>query len=233
MVLPLRNIALGAIVLVLFALVLEFAMHWYILIHNPVTAAFFKTNLWAFAVYGAGAAGLYEETGRYIALRFLAKRVADPGTAVSYGIGHGGIEFIVVGAFAQSYSIVLAMMYQAGTLDAMLAKKVPAAALAKIHEGLAHLTFPMALVGGAERVCALLIQIALSLLVWRAVSRKEIRWYFLAILCHFAVDFPAALTQKGVIPIMATEAYVWVIGAALRIFFLIKLPKKQDALSPA
>ena len=39
MVLPGRNIAIGAGIFVLFALVLEGAMHWYVLLHNPATAA--------------------------------------------------------------------------------------------------------------------------------------------------------------------------------------------------
>src|SRR5512142_3190989 len=89
MALPGRNIAIGAGIFVLFALVLEGAMHWYVLMHNPVTSAWFRANSWGFIVYAAGAAALFEETGRYVAMRFFVKRVDDVGTAVSYGLGHG------------------------------------------------------------------------------------------------------------------------------------------------
>jgi uncharacterized membrane protein YhfC len=205
-------------------------MHYYFLKLNPLTAAWLGSHPWGYAVYGAGAAALYEETGRYLAMRFFVKPAGDPGTAVSYGIGHGGTESILIGAMGQINGIVMAVMLNLGRLDAMLAHKVPAAAIAKLHQTLAHLDFGTALVGGIERVSALLIQIALSLLVWRAVSKKQIGWYFLALLMHFAVDAPAAATQKGIIPPFATEGFVWVIGAVLLGVFLIKLPPREDAL---
>jgi uncharacterized membrane protein YhfC len=229
MALPLRNIAIGTVVFVLFVGVLEALMHYYFLKLNPLTAAWFGGHPWGYAVYGAGAAALYEETGRYLAMRFFVKPAGDPGTAVSYGLGHGGAEAIVI-SLAQISGLIMAVLLYLGKLDAVMAHKLSPDALAKIHQSFAHLTFGMALVGGIERVCALLIQIALSLLVWRAVSKKQIGWYFLALAVHFSIDFPAALTQRGVIPIFATEAYVWVIGAVLLGAFLIKLPPKPDAL---
>jgi len=227
MSLPLRNIAIGAGIFVLFVVVLEAAMHYYFLKFNPVTSAWLGSHPWGFAAYGAGAAALYEETGRYMAMRLFVKRAGDPGTAVSYGIGHGGAESIIVGALGQISAIVMAVMLNMGTLDAVLGSKVPAAALAKIHAQFAHLNFALALAGGFERVWALLIQIALSLLVWRAVARKQIRWYFAAMAMHFTLDFPAALTQKGVISIFTVEIYVTLIGLCLLVFFFVKLPRRS------
>jgi uncharacterized membrane protein YhfC len=229
MVLSPRNVMLGAGVFVLFALVLESAMHWYVLKHNPVTSAWLGKHIWGFTIYAAGAAALYEETGRYLAMRLLVKRTGDPGTAVAYGIGHGGAESIIVGALSQITALFLAVMLNFGKLDALLANKISPAALAKLHEQFAHLNFPMALVGGMERVCALLIQIALSLLVWRAVACRQIRWYFAALAAHAGIDSIAALTQKGVVPIITTESIVAAIGVVLLVFFLAKLPRRQTA----
>ena len=230
MVLSLRNVALGAGVLVLFALVLEGAMHWYILKHNPVTSAWLRTHAWGFVVYAAGAAALFEETGRFLAMRLFAKRTGDPGTAVAYGIGHGGVEAILVGALAQMASLFMAVMLNFGRLDAMLAYSIPPAALVKLHASYAHLDFATALVGGMERVCALLIQIALSLLVWRAVSRKEARWFFLALAAHAGVDCLGAMYQKEMISLFATESIAAAIGAVLLVFFLVKLPRRQSVI---
>jgi uncharacterized membrane protein YhfC len=227
MVLSLRNVALGAGVLVLFALMLESAMHWYILKHNPVTSAWINGHAWGFVAYAAGAAALFEETGRFLAMRLFAKRTGDPGTAVAYGIGHGGIEAILIGALAQTSSLAMAVMLNLGRLDAMLAHRVPPAALVKLHASYAHLDFATALVGGMERVCALLIQIALSLLVWRAVSRKEARWFFAALAAHAGIDSLAAMFQKGMISLFFTESIVAVVGAVLLLFFLLMLPRRQ------
>lgn len=227
MVLPGRNIALGAGIFVLFALGLEGAMHWYFLKLNPVTAGWLNTNTWGFVAYAAGAAALFEETGRFLAMRFFVKRTGDAGTAVAYGIGHGGMESIIVGALAQASSLFMAVMLNAGKLDAMIGKKIPAAALAKLHTQYAHLDFSTALLAGMERVCALLIQIALSLLVWRAVSSGRARWFFAALAAHAGVDSLAALFQRGMLTLPVTESIVAAIGAVLLVFFLVKLPRRQ------
>ncbi len=229
MILPARNILLGIVAFILFALVLEGAMHWYFLKLNPVTSAWLKSSTWGFVVYGAGAAALFEETGRFLAMRFFVKRTGDAGTAVAYGIGHGGAEALIVGALAQMQILTFAVMQNAGALDVILGKKVPPAALAKLHEALAHLNFMTALVGGIERISALLIQVALSLLVWRAVSRRQSRWFFAALAAHAGVDSVAALFQKGQVSLFATESFVAAVGVSLLIFFLIKLPRKEIA----
>ena len=46
----------------------------------------FDANAYGFVVYGALAAALFEETGRYLALRFLAKPVPGSGTSQSSGL---------------------------------------------------------------------------------------------------------------------------------------------------
>jgi uncharacterized membrane protein YhfC len=56
------------------------------------------SHTWLYAVLGALLAGLFEETGRFIAFKFLLKKRTDRKTAISYGIGHGGFEAIFGGA---------------------------------------------------------------------------------------------------------------------------------------
>jgi uncharacterized membrane protein YhfC len=191
-----------------------------------MTAAWLKAHTWGYMVYGAGAAALYEETGRYVAMRLFVRRTGDPGTAVAYGLGHGGAESVIVGAFGQMQALVLAVMQNAGTLEPLLSHRVPHAAIVNIESKLAHVDFTLALTGGFERLWALMIQIALSLLVWRAVSRREARWFLAALAAHFGIDSVAVLTQRGQISIFATESIVAFVGLTILGFFLIKLPRK-------
>jgi len=227
MVLSWRNIGLGAATFFLFALVLESALHWYVLKHNPVTSVWLRTHGWGFAAYGAAMAALFEETGRYLALRLLAKRTGDPGTAVAYGLGHGGLEAILVGFLAQVLALVMAVMLNLGMLGPLLARKLPPAAIAKLEGTLVHLNFGGVLVGGFERVWALLLQIALSLLVWRAVSRRELRWLLAALALHAGIDSLAGATGVKMISIAATETALTVVGLFLLLLFLLKLPRKN------
>ncbi len=68
------------------------------------------------------------------------------------------------------------------------------------------------MMGGLERIPAVIIQIALSLLVWRTVIGKGPQYYLLAILCHAAVDFPATLFQRHALPITTFQLEAGVLG---------------------
>lgn len=184
-----------------------------------------------FAVYGSVAAGLFEEVGRYLAMRFLVRPAGDQGPAVAYGIGHGGCEAIVIGALAMIQIFIFATMLNAGHLDAILGPALPPADLARLHVTLEHLSLAGLAMGTFERLVALLIQIALSLLVWRAVEKRQLRLVALAILFHALVDFPAALSQTGQIPATVVEGLLAVLGMALLAFFLHELPRRNGAAS--
>ncbi|MGF6509571.1 YhfC family intramembrane metalloprotease [Paraburkholderia sp. 32] len=70
-----RDAIAGVAVFALFAMVIERALHDYLLRGNETTAAFLSQPL-AFVVYGALAAGVCEEVGRFFGMRLLMKRAA-------------------------------------------------------------------------------------------------------------------------------------------------------------
>jgi uncharacterized membrane protein YhfC len=231
MQLPLRNIAIGAGIFIVSARVLEGAMHFYFLKANPVTSSWLLHHTWGFVAYAVGAAAVFEETGRLIAFRFFTKRTGDAGTAVAYGIGHGGAEAIIVGALAQAQMMVFGLLLSSGKLQAAIGAKLPPATFAKLRDSLIHLDFPTAIAGGIERVAAILLQVALSLLVWRAVERGDWRWFAAALLLHAGVDSTAALYQRGALPLTVVEGIVFAVGLALLFFFIAKLPSRKASPS--
>jgi uncharacterized membrane protein YhfC len=135
-----RNILLGAGVFFVFSQVLEKGMHAYLLQANPVTAAWFQAHGIAFAIYGSLAAGVFEEVGRYVGMRFLAKPSGNPGTAVAYGIGHGGIESVLLGGVAMGQALVFAILLNSGKLDATFGSALPPDALSAIRTSLENQT---------------------------------------------------------------------------------------------
>jgi uncharacterized membrane protein YhfC len=199
--LRLRNVFLGAGVFVLFVVVLEAAMHAYLLKLNPATSAWFAANAMGYAVYGALAAAVFEETGRYLALRFLAKPVPGSGTPVAYGIGHGGAEAVLVALNIAVIAVLgyLMMTGQAGSL------KLDAETSEAVRKSLEGASFGASMLGGAERIIALVLQIGFSLIVWHAVRARKILFYFLAVAAHFAVDLPAAMVQRKLLPLSLYE----------------------------
>lgn len=195
-----KTILVGAGVFVFFALILETIMHQ-IVLKGPHGAAIMG-NIWYYALYGGLAAGIFEETGRFIAMKWLLKK--EPGTAVpalGYGAGHGGIEMILIFGVSMLSNIAIAAMINSGQAETLLAS-APAAALDQMQaqfQQLQDATAGTYLIGIWERVSAIVLQLSLSVLVWAAVRKGgKFLWLFpAAILIHFLVDAGAVVLSKS------------------------------------
>lgn len=178
----------GALCFVVSALVLEQLMH-------RAVFALFPTlpyNPPLYVLYGCLAAGLFEETGRWVGLRLLCRRDASPVTGFAYGVGHGGIEAVLLVGVSCAANLFLLLSLRAGGA-------VPAAARAQA-EALAAaqpLTF---LAPGVERIGAIALHIALSMLMWMVVTRRLPAWFYLAgVALHALTNVGAALYRTGVL----------------------------------
>ena len=126
------TILIGAATFFVFVLVLEALVHGVVL-KGPHGAAI-QGNLWYYALYGGLMAGLFEETGRFLAMKFLLKK--EPSTAlpgIAYGIGHGGAEMLFVFGMTMVSSLAMAVMVNAGQADTLLGQ-APAEAQAQVGE---------------------------------------------------------------------------------------------------
>ncbi|MFM0740652.1 YhfC family intramembrane metalloprotease [Paraburkholderia xenovorans] len=218
-----RDAIAGIAVFALFAMVIERALNDFVLHRNEATAAFLSNPL-AFVVYGALAAGVCEEVGRFIGMRLLLKRAAakpgfdaratsGDGTALTYGLGHGGAEAWLVGVLVQIQWILFAVFENRGELDGYLSN-LPTDAIMRIHMILASLTPQTAGIFALERVAALVFQIGLSVLMWRGVRAGWRGILPLAIVLHALVDVPAALFQANLVPLAAVDG-VYAVGAVI------------------
>ena len=211
------TILIGAGVFIVFALVLEPILHQVVL-KGPHGQAILA-NTWYYALYGGLAAGLFEETGRFLAMKFLLKK--EPSTAlpaIAYGAGHGGVEMLLLYGVTMVSSIALAVMINTGQADTILAA-APAEAQAQVQAQFSQLQDADAgsyLYGIWERISALILQLALSVIVWTAV-RKGGKWLWLfpaAILLHFLVDALAVVLTKSV-GLAAVEAIIFAMAIAI------------------
>ncbi|MGF6772121.1 putative membrane protein YhfC [Paraburkholderia sp. GAS199] len=229
-----RDAIAGIAVFALFAMVIERALNDYVLHRNEATASFLSNPL-AFVVYGALAAGICEEVGRFIGMRLLLKRAAakqgvtladaakassGDGTGLTYGLGHGGAEVWLVGVLVQVQWVLFAIFENRGELDGYLGN-LPAESVMRIHVILASLTPQTAGIFALERVAALVFQIGLSVLMWRGVRAGWRGILPLAIALHALVDVPAALVQAGLVPLAAVDG-VYAVGAVIVAGLLFK-----------
>ena len=220
----------GAAAFVVFALVLERLLHMLVL--RPGAGGSYALLEYSpplFILYGAFAAGVFEETGRFIALSFLKKKYSGVGTGLAYGIGHGGIEAILIAGLSMISSIVMSVMINSGNVAPLGDSPVVAAQIEALI-GMSPFTF---LLAGLERITAITLHISLSVLVWRAVTAKGKMWYYpLAILLHAMADISAAMYQVGIIitNVYAVEGIILVftVLVAVAVYLMVKKSKGES-----
>jgi uncharacterized membrane protein YhfC len=191
--------------------------------------------LWVFFVCAAFTAGLFEETGRWLALRFVVKpaeRTWD--SACMLGVGHGGLEAIGVG--------ILQLIALASYLAIVYA---PAETVAQWGESLAAARAQYdalqgwePLLGAWERVGAMGVQVALTVMVWQSF-RGGSRWWWGALALHTLVDLLAMAVMHlgvrwwgGTATMIITECMVTVMGL-LGLWLILRLRPTEEPAVPA
>ena len=200
----------GAICFTVFAMGLEQILHTFcIILENPVSKAI-NGNIMLFMLYAALAAGIFEETGRLFGFKVLLKKYNDKDTAIAYGIGHGGIEVIIILGITYLFYFLAICGVTIGTESATNTLLETAGAISP-----GTICFAM-----IERISTMIIHISLSMIVFVAAKEKGKLWlYPVAILLHALVDAPAALFQQGLpIPIWGLELGIFAIAV---IYFFI------------
>ncbi len=178
---------IGALTFVLFALILEQLLH-YVMVSSFGEAL--TGNIFLMAVYGGLAAGIFEEVGRFVSMNLFKKKALTKQNAFMYGVGHGGIEAILIVGITSISNLVISMMINQGTFEATLSAldpQVKEQTMAQIS--LLWSTNPLDFyLGGVERICAIVLHICLSIIVYKAVKEHKIYLLFLSITIHALVD---------------------------------------------
>ena len=208
-----KHFFVGILVFMVFVVMLENRFN-NAMLSSPNGAAI-QNNTLFMALYGAAAAALFEEIGRYVAFRYvLARDMEEDINALSYGAGHGGFECFYLLAATGVNNLLMALSYRTSGMDAMLTLTDGDAAMAQsLADGLTQTPAWMFLMSVAERCFAIAIQMGLSVLVWFAVkeSVRKRSLLLLAIVLHFAVDFISVMLNgkvhtvllEGIVGLMA------------------------------
>ncbi len=149
-------------------------------------------------------AGLFELIGRYAVAKVMAKNLSyEKGFAA--GLGHGGIEAIIVIGMTYLNNLLYIGMINSGTFDGIVeqtaALGVDTASLIAIKDALIDTNSAVFLLAGYERILTMILHVALSLLVCYFVCKKQdLKGILICLVCHWMVDFVAPLVNG-----MATE----------------------------
>lgn len=216
---------IGCITMLVFAMVLESAVHRLVL--GSSAGSVLNSNTLYYAIYGAAMAALFEETGRYIAFHVLMKHLhSDDRNAIMYGAGHGGLEVFMVLGMTGVSNLAMVMAINNGTLPQYTGEAQEL--LERSVEVLKNTAAPVYLFGMMERVSAVMLQIVLSIIVWQTVKQVKgrIMYLFLAMLLHFAFDFLTVMLGS-MIPVAVLELILLVIAAAMLTVSLKRFHRKQ------
>lgn len=122
-------------------------------------------------------AGLFEEIGRYIMMKYLLKTM-NLKQALAFGLGHGGIEAIL-------FVGLTILMIDPNTMDVQ-----------------------STLLGGIERLSAMILHLGFSVLVYQMVFKSKKYHLVLSIMLHTLVNFGSVL-------LMMNQVNYWIIEGLL------------------
>ena len=223
----------GAAGFVISARMLEAGVHYFCIVADNPVSRFINGNTAAFVLYGITMAGIFEECGRLIILKYILKKNRTRENAVIYGIGHGGIEILTVFLPAMILYLAIAVMFSQGDTEAALktlniTEETAAAALPSVQAAAAF-DYAMMAMNVMERLLAMLIHIGLTVIVYYGVVNAKKLCLPAAILLHMLADTFPALYQRGILPLWAVE--MWAVFWTLMIMLIAaKLYKRMSEI---
>ncbi len=220
----------GAVGFIVSARVLELGVHYVCIIADNPVSRFLNGSTAAYVLYGVIMAGVFEECGRHVVLKYVMKKNRTRENAVLYGIGHGGIEILAVILPTMITYLVVAVMFSKGSheeaLNALKITKETAAAALPSVQAAAAFNYGMMAMNVLERLFAMFLHIGLTVIVFYGAINAKKACLPLAILLHMLGDIVPALYQRGVVQLWAVELWgaLW---TAVIVFIAVRLYGKM------
>ena len=221
---------IGAGTFLVFAFILEQILHTVML---PVVSG----NKILYCIYGCLAAGVFEETGRFIAYKAFMKNHRSAQNAVMMGLGHGGFEAMaLLGAGLLSNALVAVNVNAVG-LDVFVEQATMGnAELAETVrlqiDAIAQSGFGSIALGLFERMIAMAFHVCMSVIVYKSAQKGKFILFPAAILLHALLDSVAVMYQVGVITSLSSVYIPMVImtaAVAVPAYKIVKSEKRVEA----
>lgn len=225
------TVLVGAATWFVFAQVLETIPK--LILFNPAFAISntIRGSVVLYTLVGCLLAGVFEETGRFVAFKTILKKRTNKETAISHGIGHGGFEALFLMAAMGIQYIAFAVLINTGKIQTIIDQAASQGASIEevnaVVDSIKSLTFANVGISLYERVFAILLHVGMSILVFYAVRERKIWMYILSIVIHAVFDVPAALFQTGVITLPVAEI-IFTVYALVFFVIVYKVLYKKD-----
>ena len=160
-------------------------------------------------------AALFEVAGRYMTARIMKDNIRlTPHKGIAAGLGHGGIEAILLIGMTYVSNLVYIFMINSGSFDALIEKRLALGAdvttLTAVKDSLVSSPAILFYLGGYERILTMTIHLFLSFLVcycvWKGSARKGI---LISLMFHWLLDFMAPLLSSLATPYLGNIVPQW------------------------
>lgn len=179
---------------------------------SPAFMAFSTNHVFLFTFTLAFTAGLFELAGRFAVARLMGKNLTYQ-RSIAAGLGHGGIEAMVIVGSTYLSNILFIFMINGGTFDALVAETAKSgtdvSALWQLKATLIESSPALFLLGIYERILAMVCHLGMSFMVSYGVRRGN-PWKA-SLVClgiHTLIDLSAGLNVLVGTVLTQTAAYV-------------------------
>ncbi len=167
---------------------------------------FARNNTILYCFILALTAGLFEESARYVGARCLLKNQHSFRDAVAFGLGHGLCEAVLLVGLTEISNLVFCLMLNSGAISSRMIPSLKASVSA-----IQTLTPAAVFMAVWERVFTVMFHVFATVLVFRAVRERKIRFWLFAFAAHTLTDFLSPLLSRY--NAWAGEGSVCVFGA--------------------
>ncbi len=168
-------------------------------------------SLWVLGAAAGLSAGVFEEIARYLALKYWLKKDAHTLLPLKYGVGHGGVEALLVGGLALTALVQVLVLRGEGALATLNPEQL--ALVQSQLEVYWAVPWHQSLLGAWERISAMMFHVGASILVYKTVRTKKLIYLITAVLGHALLDmFAVVAVQKMDLVFMEAVVFVFAAG---------------------
>lgn len=205
--------------------------------------SFSQNHIFLYSLSLAFTAGLFELAGRFAVAKWMEGKHLTCKTSLAAGLGHGGIEAIVIVGMTYVNNLTIMFMINSGSFDVLLnqtaAQGGDAAQLLAIQAAILDTSPGIFLLAGFERLLTMTAHAAMSLIVcWGIHKSKAGKAALLCLLFHTLIDTTAGIsllaTDLGGSRLSQTAAYViiyaiLILAAALSLLVIREIRRRWMA----
>lgn len=161
-------------------------------------------------------AGLFEEGGRFIGFKYALKKNRSWEDGIAFGMGHGGIEAMLITGAANINYLLCLISLNNGTYNST-SLGMDAVKAAEFFNSLTSIGI---LTAGIERLFAITIHVGLTLVVLYGINKNKGLYLPLAILIHGVIDSTICIAGAAGLGTALVEGVLGIYALGLLIYII-------------